>query len=258
MTLLLQGVGRGSSVAGGPPLDGLSPTAAYSFSRKLLSAYGGSFYTTNTGVIDSLKDQAGSAFNLDQATPANRPTPTTAGTNSIACGDFDGSNDFLQGGTALSNLISSSSGFIIASVMIDTVSLNVANAYQNNRIFDDSGEFIGIFARNVSGTTPTFLAYNWDGNADVPTGNTFSLATAYVITWRHESGTVYLTVNGASEQSVASGNTATMTNNLRLGGGSPQPLDGKVFEIATFSTVPTLGQRTAMIQNFGLYVGAAV
>lgn len=252
----LDGVARGT--VGSHPLDGLSPTGAFSFSRKLLSAYGGSFYTTNTGVVDALLDQSGNSYDLTQGTGADRPTPATAGPNSVACGDFDGAGDYLTG-TAISNLISNSAGYVIATVLIDAVANNAANVYQNNAIFSDSGGFVGIFAKNVSGTTPTFFAYNWDGNADSDSGSAFSLATAYVLTWRHESGTLYLSVNGGTETTVASGNTSTMTGNLRLGAqGAGTFLDGKIFEAATFSTIPTSGQRTAMIQDFGLYVGAAV
>jgi hypothetical protein len=254
-SLLLCGAGGRSGGAGGA-LDGLSPTAAYSFSRNLLSAYGGVKYTTNAGLVDALMDQSGNARDLTQSTGGNRPTPTTAGPNSIACGDFDGSGDHLLGSVALSTLISNSDGFVIATVLADTVSLNNANVYQNNCAVGDSSGYMGLFAKNVSGTTPTFFAYNWDGNSDSPTGTTFSLATPYVLTWRHEGGTLYLSVNGGTETTVASGNTSTMTGNFRLG--ANPAFDGKIFEAATFSTIPNSGQRTALIQNMGLYVGASV
>lgn len=239
------------------PLESLSPTGAFSFSRKLLSAYGGSFYTTNTGVVDSLKDQSGSSRDLGQGTGGFRPTPSTAGPNSIACGDFDGTDDFLVSSAALSTFISAGSGYLIISVMVDAVTLNNAASYQNNGFVSNTGVHFGLFAKNVGGTTPTFLAFNWDGNEDAPTGTAFSLAKAYVLTWRHEGGTLYLSVNGGTETTVASGNTSDLTGTLRLGiAGAGTAVDAKIFEMATFSSIPTAGQRGTLIQDFGSYIGA--
>ena len=239
------------------PLDGLSPTTAYSFSRALLTSYGGALYAATGGAIDTLNDQSGNTRNLTGSATA-RPTATTAGPNSRACADFDGSNDVLNGSTAISSLISNSAGFFIMSMVVDTVSLNNATITLNNGLFSDSGTFVGFILKNVSGTTPTVFAYNWDGNADTPS-SAISLATAYVVTWRHEGGNLYLSVNGGADVSVASGNTSTMTGAIRFGSlGGATLFDGKVFEFASFSTIPNSGQRTALIQDFGLHVGASV
>jgi hypothetical protein len=41
-------------------------------------------------------------------------------------------------------------------------------------------------------------------------------------------------------------------------GAGTQPFAGKIFEAATFSSVPTLSQRDALVQSLGLHVGASV
>lgn len=231
------------------PLDGLSPTGAWSLSRDLLSAYsGGSRYTDVSGAISQLTDQSGNTRNFtDGGIVGQRPTLTTAGPNSRACADFDGSTDFLIA-SALSNFISASSGLMIVGCIIDAITLNNAVAYQNDSLLVDSGLFAGIYLRNTGGGQA--IAYNWDGNEDKAVA-TIATATPYVLHWRHEGGNVYMGVNG-TETSVASGNTSTLTGILRMAGS--QYSNCKVFEAATFSTVP--GTMAAVISDMKTWIGA--
>jgi hypothetical protein len=50
--------------------------------------------------------------------------------------------------------------------------------------------------------------------------------------WRHHGGTLYVSINGGTEVSVASGTTSTFTGSFRIGGVTPYA-DMKVFELFT-------------------------
>lgn len=241
-----------------PPFDGLVASGTWSFSRRLYSSYVGPFYTTNAGAVDVLKDQSGGGINSDfkQLTAINRPLPTTAGPNNIACGAFDGTNDVMAVTLPLSSYITNNSGYIIASIYIDALTTNQALSYNNSSVFADFNQLIAITVRQGN----ILYAYNWDGSEDKATG-TVVISTPYVVEWRHEGGQLYQRINGAGETSVASGNTTSLTGGLYMGarGSSAlQPFSGKVFEMATFSTVPTLAQRNALVQALGAWIGASV
>ncbi|WP_394889552.1 Ig domain-containing protein [Mesorhizobium sp. AaZ16] len=235
-------------------LDGLSPTGAWSMSRDLLTAFaGGSRYTDVSGAVSSWNDQSGSSRHMAQATAGNRPLVATAGPNSRACADFDGTDDILVSSIAISNFISASAGYLVVSFLADTITANSGDAWSNHAIIEDFGQFLGLQLRNT-GSPDTISAYNWDGNADVATRVEINAGTAYVAEWRHEGGNLYVRVNGGTESSVASGNTSSLTGQLRFGGASAW-LDGKIFEVATFSTVPSSGDRDAIVADFKTHIG---
>ncbi len=256
MSLPLLGSGHGTSGAVGLPLDGLSPTGAWSFSRALLTSYGaGALKTVGAGVVSALNDQSGSARNFTSSS-TNQPTDTTAGPNSRACGGFDGSNDYMTSGLTLSNFMTVSSGYWIASIYIDSFPTNSATSYSNSVVLGDGGSG---FARMTVRSGNILYCFNWDGNEDKAQG-TVNASTAYVVEWRHDTGNVYSRVNGTGETSVASGNTTNLGSGSAMMGGvtGTLPFAGKIFEMATFSTIPNQSQRDALVQSFGLWIGASV
>lgn len=238
-----------------PPADNLSPTGAWSFSRQLLSSYSGNagaFYLLNSGAIRTLYDQSGSNRDMSQGSPSARPVLGTGGSNNRVCGDFDGTNDGLAStGFALSTFISASSGYMIASIVIDSFPTNSASSFNNSVVLLDTGKFAGMTVRSGN----IFYAYNWDGNEDKAQGTT-NVSTSYVVEWRHESGTLYQRVNGAGETSVASGNTSTLTGTLDMGGlAGNQPFDGRICEALTFSSIPAQSNRDILAANMLSWIG---
>jgi hypothetical protein len=231
-------------------LDGISGlTGAWSMSRKLLTSYGGSFYTdAGGGAISALLDQSGNSRNLSQGTSGSRPTATTAGGKSRACADFDGTDDLLTGAT-MSNFIAAGAGYIVVSALADAISTDVTsggNGYQNDGIITDDGANVGVMLRS---TGPLAIANNFDGNSDDTGTVSTTTGTLHVYEWRHDSGTLYLRVDGGTEASVTSGNT-TLTGSIIMGRNYfNQYFDGKVFEAAAFNSVPALSIRNAIVAN---------
>lgn len=260
MSLLLTGAG-GSSIIIDGVLDSVSGvTSAHSASRYLLSAFSPTDkYTLTTGKVSQIADQTGNSRHLNQGSANPRPIIEAAGTWSRDSFSFDGTDDNIGGTTQLSVLMSNSTGYIICSFVLDAVSTNAANIYDNDAVFSDSGNFVGVFLKNNAGAV-TLAGYNWDGNADSPTAHSVTIGTAYVVEWRHEGGTFYTRVNKGAWNSVASGNTSTMTGGIILGaevsGGVQNFTDMKIVDFATLSTVPDDTTKDSLATNFMAYIGA--
>jgi len=257
MSLLLRGVGGGiDSLVNSHPLDGLSPTAAWSMSRRLLSSYGAALYRTTSGNADTIYNQAGggATFDLVNVTTSQQPGIGSAGPNNIAAALFDGVDDTLAATALLSSYISASAGYCIMSFIPVSAILNTTPSYHNDVVFQDAGTMWGFFLRN-DGPPPHLYGYNWDG-AEKATSQTISIGTPCVAEWRHEGGILYLDVNGI-ETSLATGNTQTLTSaGMKLANAASKPSHISLFEMATFSTVPSSTVRGTLVNNFRSYVGA--
>ena len=92
------------------------------------------------------------------------------------------------------------------------------------------------------------------GVAEIPV----SVDTPYVIEGRLAGGILYCRLNGGTEQQIASGNIASLSDSLRFGrndsGGAF--LDGKISEVAIFNAVPNLSLRAQLVTNFRNWIGA--
>lgn len=242
-----------------PPLDDVEVevVAGYSPGRSLLTSFGsGAKVTESGGVVQAwLNQKSGGVAALSQSTVAYRPTLSTAGPNNRQCLDFDGTNDCLFG-SAISNYITASAGYIVISFIADVIDANNITVYANEGLMGDSGGFMGLFTK--IGDALHF--YNYDGTTDT-VSTPITEGVPYVGEWLHEGGVGYVRINGVTQVSVASGNTSGMTGLLGVGGTSvvPDPLksfDGKIFEMSTFKTVPTLAKRNKLVADMMNYIGA--
>lgn len=259
MSFLLLGAGSAVTIATGI-LDSVSGvTGAWSVSRDLLGAFAGNARYTDAGggAISSLNGQVSSRHFTDGGVSTRRPALSTAGPNSIACLDFDGSSDFLSN-AALSTFMSNSAGYLLVSFIIDVISANNASFWNNHAVMGDNSGSMGIYIRNTTGSPETAIAGNFDGsaNGDQATSAVISTATAYVAEWWHDSGSVFLCVNNGTPVSVASGNTSDLTTALKMGAGFSAGVlfDGKIFESYTASAVPA--GRSATAADFMSHIGA--
>lgn len=250
-------------VSSGTSHPGTSAVWAVSRSRALVPTYTGPFDSVIFGNVDILYDQSGFGRNLTAIASIARPIATTSGPNSRECCDFSpsspSSGHLLDSDAAdpVSELISASAGYIVASIRPDVITQDSNTASSNATIFSFGSLRGGLTLR----TGGIFYAYNFDGNEDkaasaagaVPIGG-----NPCVIEWRHEGGNIYQRVNGANETSVASGNSSDLTGVLRMGGNSLTGtfFNGKIFEAMIYSTVPTQAERDAIVQDLMIWVGA--
>lgn len=235
----------------GIPLDAYTTgmTGAWSMGRQLLTSYGGAFYTPVSGEVNVLLDQSGNSRNLTATAANTRPGVTTAGPNSRAAADFDRdpANEPILSGPQLSSIIANNNGFIVAIVQIDSYTSAAFNLFYDTLVF---------MALNASTTGNGIYGFNNDGAGDFTTISTAMAAGAvHVVTWRHESGTLAISIDGGTEVTVASGNTSTMTGTFRFGNAGTSSLDGKLLEMYSWSTTPSSGDRTAIINQAKTYAG---
>lgn len=226
-------------------------------SRSLLASFAdGVRYTTETGV-DSIKDQTGGGRHFANTTDAEQPAAATSGTRTAA--RFDGINDQLLSGSAASNNITASTGYIIACAKVVTVTTNDAVLPSNNdAIFETTGQ--GFYLRNDTGAY-YWNAVNNDGTQDAAGTTQSYINQVGVFEWRHEGGTIYgrLTIAGNAPgawQSAASGNSADLTNGFSLGGSNGAPwTEYDFFEMVTFNAIPNDTLKDALVTNMLAHYG---
>jgi len=240
------------------PLDGIAGlTAAYSLSRSLVSSYKGPYWfwdgsTASSAGHDTWYDQSGNGRNLSNNVRGIGVSCGGTGSGVLGfevVGSISGESGLISTG-ALSTFIANNAGYVIASVSFTNITGSNASIWLNDTVWTDNGSFVGVFGK----ATETINAYNWDGNAD-----TASLSANHnvplVVEWRHESGTLGLRLNLGTEQTAASGNTSTMTGTFRVLGNNGNT-SAKIFELATFNSVPSNGVRDQIALNFMRHVGA--
>lgn len=240
-------------VPGPTPFDGLNPTGIYSVSRKLKSAFVGSLYVVDGSMqVDTLYDQSGNGRNLGYVgSPLNSPVVGCFGDNIVSAMQFTAPK-ILRGG-AFGNFVTATDGYIIATVRVTAI---FANPNHNTLIasnwpLNNAGLYIPTTGTQIE-------AWNNDGeHVEI----TIALDTVYVVEWRHESGSLYLRINGAGEVLTGAGamNGFSLSEPLNFGGRFIENgLTGSIFEAGFFSVVPNLATRDALVQDMGTWVGAAV
>jgi hypothetical protein len=254
-------------VSTGSSHPGATATWAVSRSRALVPTYTGDFDSVVSGRVDILYDQSGGGRNLAAISTSARPIATTSGPNSRACCDFSPSSPSVghtmdtDATDPVSELLSASAGYMVVSIRPDVVTQNSPT----NTSFLSPNANVLVFGGMKGGLTlrtgGILYAYNHDGNED----NAASAAGAVpiggnpcVIEWRHQAGNIYQRVNGANETSVASGNTSDLTGVLQMGSNALTGsfFNGKMFEAMIYSTVPTLAERDAIVNDLMIWVGA--
>lgn len=248
MSLTLLGAGpAGIGVGAAPPLDGLTSTGAWSPSRKLYTSFGGSYYTLGTGV-SVLSDQSGNSRDLSNGTGSKQPTISGLGML------FDGNDDYLTSSAAFSNFITATDGYMIVTCKPTGFPTDNSSAFANSIVIESTPQNADMTVRNNGGSPIYYVGSDPNYLSTSVVANTI-----YVMEWRHEGGVLYQRTNGAGEISMSAGNT-NVSGNLNLGGRSSSSISfqGIIYEAVTFSTVPSLSDRNALVQKLGLYVGASV
>jgi hypothetical protein len=235
-----------TSAAATPPLDAYTTglTGAWSMHRQLLTSYGGSFNANSGGVVDTIYDQSGGSRNFAVG-GVSRPALSTLG--SLVSATFNSSTWTSMPNTTTNNFITVSAGYWVWVGSIDALPPSFCRLI-HNVAFETIG--ILILSTNLAD------AYTDDGG-NKQTTTALGGTGKHVITWRHESGTLYVSVDGGTEASIAAGNTSSLSGNLELSNATSgsQAFDGKFVELYVWSTVPSSGDRTAIIAQAKTLLG---
>lgn len=285
-TILVQGPVRHAAAGGSNLLldeSGLSgATGAWSV-RKLRSAYSGSclrvrrssdnteqdigfsgndldtsalttFCGAGNGFVVTWYGQIGT-INLTQATQANQPQIVASGSvitgaNSKPALDFDGTADVLaQSSGTLDSFIAAGTMTCWAVFNADAIATDAGNAWFNDGIFTDSGAFMGINLQQTNG----ILGWNYDGTGDV-TINAITTGNWNLVEMRHGAGNLSTNKNGGSDNTVASGNTQSMTGTVTVGRNHATSFfNGKMHEFVIYDTELASGDRSTGRSNINTY-----
>jgi hypothetical protein len=230
------------------PLDSYTTglTGAWSVARRLLTSWTGVRYTADTldtSRITDISDQTGSSHPFI-STGVNMPAVTTVG--SITAGDFVANTSMMQS-SAISNFITVSDGFFVWVGTLDSFPASYARFFH-----DIAQEVIALLAVTTGSVA---MAVNWDGSND--TASTALATGTHVITWRHQGGTLAVSVDGGAEVTTSSGNTTTLVAPLQISDVSTgvNGFDGKFIEMYCWNVVPSAPDRAAIIAQAKAYVG---
>lgn len=187
------------------------------------------------GIADVCLTYAGKAAG---AAPAWRSTTPLM---KLPCLDFDGGSDWLEATTQTgteydaSAFLSTTAKTILVAFRVDAIATDSANSWQNPPLVCDIDGYMGLHFRSTAGQ-PRVLAYNYS-TADNNVSLDISLATSYVVTLRHASSVLYISLNGGSESSIASGATGNLFGTLVLGKSfTANFYDGRIGEVAVYNT----------------------
>lgn len=212
------------------------------------------FIGAGSGYVSQLYDQSNNAHPLVQATTSKQPLyDPEVGDAELPAAAFDGSNDHLATAAAMSTMISTTVGYMVVVGLIDALTLDSATSTSNALLAGGSAAKTGLYAR-LGGA---LYGMNDDGSVEANTDHA-PLLVPFVAEWRHTGGLLYSRVNGGTELSVTSGTTASLAGNLNVGdlSGGSHPLDGNLFAILTFSSIPSEDDRNRLVERLMRLVGA--
>ena len=215
------------------------------------STYGLTLWLKNTisgsdgDVVGSWTDSSPLAHNLTQSTLGNKPTLRLAVKNGLSVVRFDGVDDYMDTAAATSTIITATAMGAWFVYTPKSFNSNAAQGYNNEDIWTNvtRGD-VSLYLKSNSGSPQV-------GFESAGAQHVLLSATAnswYVTHLRHDSGTIYISNNGGSEASTASGST-TVTNPLRLGGNfdASQCAEFDLAEVVFFNFAPNAAEQSAML-----------
>lgn len=151
-------------------------------------------------------------------------SPWVNGHNALT---FDGTDDGLDiwtrvglstnGGLHLSVMGASNWTYCGALLVRQSTIGSGTTVYQQNQIFGDQLQFMGLYSGNTGSATVspyTLAAYVWDGAAKKASATGLNYNQWYVVGVKHDGSNIKIRVNGGSWNSTAAGAAATTTGTL--------------------------------------------
>jgi len=175
---------------------------------------------------------ASTGANALLASSSARPTLITNAIKGHAALDFDGVDDAMQGPNTTNYVREGDKRYWqLAVFQVRAINTNNATIYDNDCVTMDDGQYSGLFLKNVGGVYWCH-AYQWDtGPKDV--GIEIALNTPLVAFWRFTGSTLFFSINGSAEVSVAVTQLGSFGNML-VGKtpGTPRHFDGQITRLS--------------------------
>ncbi len=164
---------------------------------------------------------------------------------------FDGVDDFLTNGTAISTLLPNDGYFywILFKAKSIVGTSAVATGYENDTIFIDSQGLLGTLLR-LDGDTPVVQSYHWDGSGK---GNehVITIGKWHCLCVRFDGSTIHSSLDGGTVSTVAASNHTGGVGTLQIGspyvGGSYGNID--IAEIGMIGSAQTNALFTSIVAS---------
>lgn len=207
---------RGAGLPWEPRDSGRTWTPLFLGSRvRRLLIGGAESLATSGGKVVTWFDRTANGYNVTQGTADDRPTTTTI--DGKLCPLFD-DTDFLAGTATLDDLINAAAYHTISVHRPDTIALDNAAIYQNHVASANAGLDWGGAYRNVSGTTPGFAGWHYDGAFKTTTFSPVTAGTVYVVERKYDGTTISARAGTGSFQTGAAGNVSNgLASAMQLG-----------------------------------------
>lgn len=147
---------------------------------------------------------------------------------------FDGTDDYVNTGKALSNFISASTGSVSIWIKPTGVSPTVTNSWLGQGIITDANisgttaGYMGIY-RGIIGGLDRIWLLNYDANED-KVGIPYTNDQWIHVVWVHSGGNLLAYANGVLVGSIASGDTGGLLSTLAIGAAyNVQGAQGRYF-----------------------------
>lgn len=167
-----------------------------------------------------------------------------------------GPNDYaMSSSVALSSFVSTSAFTYWIVLRLSSVLGDSSNPTLDDWVFGSSALTLGMVAR--SSRVMNYARASADADhAD----KFFTPGEVLVIECRHESGNLYISINGGNETVVSAGNTSALTGNLVLGRpvGATGAFSGDVGEIVVSNVAEKPPARAGVRQYLRRWLGSAV
>ena len=227
--LMAYGAAAAPSITSPDTLAGLTMWIDGTDTNTLLNASAGSVVTTDGASVAMAKSKGSINRCLYVASSTFQPVLKTGVVNGKSVLRFNGVNSLMQlfaqtagtVGSALnaSDLITVSQAVSISAISIVGADAAQALVYNNDAVFRDSGQYLGLFASNVDASNVKLSAYNWTGTSQQADVN-LAKNTWAIVTTKHLGGSLSIRVNAGSWASIASGNTTSIGNTVTEASGA--------------------------------------
>jgi len=202
-------------------------------------------------------DDTCAAALFTQATHSDKPVLIAAGAagsfNDIAVADFDGSTDTMVSSVDQDTLFGAGAKLMYFVIKVDAVTGDTWWGGYDGLMNDTSGCW-GVNIDNSS--PPQILQGNYHGVIPSPSvGVNLDLTNIKIVQMRHDGTNIYASVNGGTEASVTSGNTAcggSSIMDLASNYNQTNYFEGKIAEILLSNNVESSGNRASiqtMLEN---------
>lgn len=205
--------------------------------------------------VARINDKSGNGRHFTQSGSAERPTYKTSG--GLHWLDFDGTDDYLTSGAVTMASFASVSvhDFYIAG-RFDAVSTDAALGYQNVCIIAGlDADFIFAAARSSN-----FLGSGVFSGSDKYANQAFTVANNnFLVTSRHDGSSLYCSVNGSAETSLACGSANATSDVLNVCRNAFATItDGRWYGACFSATALSAPNRTSLITWLGAKAGLTI